>query len=457
MSIFQGKRTGALTELLRDIGPDDTSIPVHSSDAHRDYGRIRIAGENIDYTSKSTGWFLGCTRGVTDEYGTGTAPQSHPGGSLVWQDALDEVIAKHDTLLIASRPIMQFIEGDGVDIAVQDNPAENSTDVVVGLTPVVPIPRIFTFIPMTLSATLAMGARFGAITFGTAMATLRVHVWVDDAANGVWGSYKTYLINVGYNTPQYNNWFTVIPERDSGPQAGNDFELQIFHDAFRSIYFKAVRTKGTTATVINCIVEYIGPSREVASINNETLQEASSIGGGGIWNDKSLGSDVLLKSVDVAGLTEVIWDDLFSPEFASYRIEFFFHGQSTNNASVNIRGRVSGVDYATANMPQEGWWNTYTNGFNGWAASAASFHQFSFGGGNPSNYISGYCEIIHPQFVSWTPLITQFTQLRNGVDWITGYYGGHFGGSQALTGIHIYNSSGTWVSPAWIRAYGKKK
>jgi len=123
----QERRSNVLTELVREIGPDETTIPVLSTAAHRDYGRLDIEGEKIEYTGKTVNTFTGCTRGA--DLLAGSPATSHPGGAYVFQDVPDEIEAAEGGIVQSVRPNLNFVDTAGVVFTVADDPANNRTNV----------------------------------------------------------------------------------------------------------------------------------------------------------------------------------------------------------------------------------------------------------------------------------------------------------------------------------------
>jgi hypothetical protein len=125
-----GFRGDALTELLRTVRADETSLPVISTSPFQDSGRITIEGERIRYASKTPTSFEGCTRGADlQEGGTGQMP--HPGGALVSQDTPTLKGLVHNEILVPQRSALALIEGSGIDLTLVDNPALERSEVTI--------------------------------------------------------------------------------------------------------------------------------------------------------------------------------------------------------------------------------------------------------------------------------------------------------------------------------------
>ena len=74
--------TGASTTLTAAVNAGDTTIPVNDTASYADHGRIRINGEDLLYSGKTTTSFTGVLRG----YAATTIPATHAAGSTVNQD-----------------------------------------------------------------------------------------------------------------------------------------------------------------------------------------------------------------------------------------------------------------------------------------------------------------------------------------------------------------------------------
>jgi len=128
-----GHRRDALTELIRDHGPTETTLDVLSTAAHSPEGRVVVNGEKVAYTGVTATSFTGCTRGV-DQSAGGAPPSFHRGGSLVRQDNPDEIRTRKGGVAQSVRPDVNFVDTASVAWTVSDDPINKRTNIQAAAT-----------------------------------------------------------------------------------------------------------------------------------------------------------------------------------------------------------------------------------------------------------------------------------------------------------------------------------